>query len=93
VPQYLVASCVETTPNIAGATEALECNPSDDPQQVLYWQLVSRNDLDAALQPWLNDLLTGTGDCRTGFDGHLTYTVGSATVGDLVCTQNGGTTA
>lgn len=90
VPTYLAASCVETAPNIAGATEALECDPSDDPQQILYWQFDSRADLDAALQPWLADIFTGTGDCRSGFDGHVTYQVGGATAGDLVCSQNDG---
>ena len=90
VPSYLAASCVETAPDISGATEALECDPSDDPQQVLYWQFDNRADLDAALQPWVADILTGTGDCRSGFDGHVTYQVGGSTAGDLVCSLNDG---
>ena len=90
VPGYLLTSCVTTTPDLPGATEALECDPLSDPQKVLYWQFDNRADLDAATQQWEGNLLQGTGDCRTGFDGHVTYNVGGQTAGDLVCTDNDG---
>jgi hypothetical protein len=90
VPGYLATSCVPTTPDLPGSTEALECDPLSDPQKVLYWQFDNRADLDAATQRWEGDLLQGTGDCRTGFDGHVTYAIGGQTAGDLVCTDNDG---
>jgi len=90
VPGYLQTSCVSATPDLQGATEALECDPLSDPQKVLYYQFDNRADLDAATQQWVGKLLQGTGDCRTGFDGHVTYNVGGRTAGDLVCTDNDG---
>jgi hypothetical protein len=90
VPGYLVTSCVNTAPDLPGATEALECDPLSDPQKVLYYQFDNRADLDAATQRWVGGLLQGTGDCQSGFDGHLTYNLGGQTAGDLVCTDNDG---
>lgn len=89
VPPAYRASCSTTRPSFAGATQALECNPSGDPQQISYWKFDDRAALNAALGHWTKELIQDTGDCRTTFDGHLTWQQDGATVGDLVCTQEG----
>jgi hypothetical protein len=90
VPDAFAASCTEVRADMRGATQALECDPVADPQQIRYWQFDSRADMDSAMQSWVDDLLQGTRNCRTGFDGHVTYQVGGATAGDLICSLNKG---